>query len=219
MGSTTKILIHYFCNQLTIFLFMKKFLLALALGLSTFIVTQAQEVTTKNILIKQGNTTIVIDQKTQNITLKPERFSIEFLNKPYQDKKELFYSAKALLTDNSQFTNMYESMAFDDIEFFSPGTGFAAPFDQNQFFPNLSEEGHQYLYYASNSDHRINKIGKQKEWDIYQWNLDGVNIDGNEITWKNYRIGELYLYFVVDRNLNDVIDPDEHHLIRITFKK
>lgn len=198
---------------------MNKLFLTLGLSLCTWVVTHAQEVTTKTILVKQGGKTLVIDQKTQNITLKPERFSIEFLNKPYQNKKKLFYAAKALLTDNSQFVNEYESMSFDDIAFFSPGTGFAASFDQNQFFPNLSEEGHQYLYYASNSDHRINKIGTQKEWDIYQWNLDGVNIDGNEITWSNYRIGELYLYFVVDQNLNNTIDPDEHHLIRITFKK
>ncbi|WP_158961201.1 hypothetical protein [Myroides fluvii] len=198
---------------------MKTLLLTLALGLGAFSLTHAQEISTKNILIRQGNTTIEINQKTQNITLKPERFSLEFLNKPYQERQELFYSAKALLTDNSQFSNTYESMSFDDIAFFSPGTGFAATFDENQFFPNLSEDGHQYLYYASNSDHRINKIGKQREWDIYQWNLDGVTIDGNEIAWKNYRIGELYLYFVVDRNLNNSIDSDEHHLIRISFQK
>lgn len=196
---------------------MNKIVLTLGLSLCSWIATQAQEITTKNILVKQGNKTIVIDQKTQNITLKPERFSIEFLNKPYQDKKELFYAAKALLTDNSQFKNTFESMSFDEIEFFSPGTGFAAPFDQNQFFPNLSEEGHQYLYYASNNDHRINKIGTKNEWDIYQWNLDGVNIDGNEIEWATYHIGELYLYFVVDQNLNNTIDPNEHHLIRIIF--
>ncbi|MBB1150870.1 MULTISPECIES: hypothetical protein [unclassified Myroides] len=198
---------------------MNNFFLALCLSLCTWGITLAQEVTPKTIVVKQGEKTLVIDQKTQNITLKPERFSIEFLNKPYQDKKKLFYAAKAMLTDNSQFVNEYESMSFDDISFFSPGTGFAAPFDKNQFFPFLSEEGHQYLYYASNSDHRINKIGKQKEWDIYQWNLDGVTIDGNEIKWEDYRIGELYLYFVVDQNLNNIIDPDEHHLIRITFKK
>lgn len=198
---------------------MNKFLLTLALGFSTFTFVQAQELTTKNILVKQGNTTLVIDQKTQNITLKPERFSLEFLNKPYQDRKELFYAAKVLVTDNSSLKNVYESQSFDDIEFFSPGTGFAATFDQEHIFPYLSEDGHQYLYYASDSDKRINKIGKQKEWEIYQWNLDGVTIDGDEIAWKNYRIGELYLYFVVDRNLNNRIDPDEHHLIRIQFKK
>jgi|GEM_PF-360868 len=198
---------------------MNKFLLALALGFSTFTLVQAQELTTKNILVKQGDTTLVIHQKTQNITLKPERFSLEFLNKPYQDRKELFYAAKVLVTDNSSLENQYESQSFDDIAFFSPGTGFAASFDQEHNFPYLSEDGHQYLYYATDSDKRINKIGQQKEWDIYQWNLDGVNIDGNEITWNNYRIGELYLYVVVDRNLNNRIDPDEHHLIRIHFKK
>lgn len=198
---------------------MNKFLLSLALVLSTFTLVQAQELTTKNIVVKQGNTTYVIDQKTQNIALKPERFSLEFLNKPYQDRKELFYAAKVVVTDNSSFENCYENESFDDIEFFSPGTGFAATFNQQHIFPYLSEEGHQYLYYASDSDKRINKIGKQKEWDIYQWSLDGVTIDGDEIAWKNYRIGELYLYFVVDRNLNNRIDPDEHHLIRIQFKK
>ncbi|MGG5506308.1 MULTISPECIES: hypothetical protein [unclassified Myroides] len=198
---------------------MNKLLLTLGLSLCSWVLTQAQEITTNTILVKQDGKTIVIDQKTQNITLKPTRFSIEFLNKPYQDKKDLFYAAKAMLTDNSQFVNDYELMAFDDIPFFSPGTGFAASFDQNNVFPFLSEEGHQYLYYASNSDHRINKIGKKNEWDIYQWNLDGVTIDGNEIPWSQYRIGELYLYFVVDQNLNNTIDPNEHHLIRITFKK
>lgn len=198
---------------------MNKFFLTLGLSLCSWVLTQAQEITTQNILIKQGNKTIVIDKKTQNITLEPARFSLEFLNKPYEANKDRFYAAKALLTDNSQFVNKYESMSFDDIEFFSPGTGFAASFDQDKNFPFLSEEGHQYLYYASNSDCRINKIGEQKPWHIYQWNLDGVNIDGNDIPWNDYHIGELYLYFVVDRNLNNQIDPDEHHFIRITFKK
>lgn len=198
---------------------MNKLLLTVGFSLCSWVLTHAQEITTNNILVKQDGKTIVIDQKTQDITLKPARFSIEFLNKPYDDKKNLFYAAKAVLTDNSQFVNEYESMSFDDIEFFSPGTGFAASFDQNKVFPNLSEEGHQYLYYASNSDHRINKIGKQNEWDIYQWNLDGVTIDEDEIPWSQYRIGELYIYFVVDQNLNNTIDPNEHHLIRITFKK
>lgn len=198
---------------------MKKFLLILSLSLFSFTSTQAQEITTQNILIKQGGKTINIDQKTQNITLKLEPFSIEFLNKAYQDKKGLFYAAKAMLTDNSQFKNEYESMSFDAIDFFSPGTGFAASFDAQQSFPYLSQEGHQYLYYESSKDRRINKIGTYKEWDIFQWNLAGVTIDGDEITWKQYRIGELYLYFVVDRNLNNIIDPDEHHLIRITFTK
>ncbi|WP_413512627.1 hypothetical protein [Myroides odoratus] len=198
---------------------MKTFFLTLGISLCSLIWAQAQEISTRNILVKQGNQIDVIDQNTQDITLKPTSFSIEFLNKPYQDRKDLFYAAKALLTDNSQFKNDYESASFDNIEFFSPGTGFAAPFDQNQSFPNLSEEGHQYLYFASNSDHRINKIGKQDEWDIYQWTLDGVTIDENEVTWENYHIGELYIYFVVDRNLNNTIDPNEHHLIRIAFKK
>ncbi|MDH6601382.1 hypothetical protein M2306_002076 [Myroides gitamensis] len=66
---------------------MKKLILALALSLGTFTLTQAQEVTTKNILIKQGNTTIVIDQKTQNITLKPERFSLEFFKQTIPRQK------------------------------------------------------------------------------------------------------------------------------------
>ena len=46
----------------------------------------AQEYTTNNLIIKQGNKTYTINEAEQTITLRPEEFSIEYLNKAYQEK-------------------------------------------------------------------------------------------------------------------------------------
>ena len=54
----------------------------------------AQEYTTNNLIIKQGNKTYTINEAEQTITLRPEEFSIEYLNKAYQEKKNLFYSTE-----------------------------------------------------------------------------------------------------------------------------
>lgn len=68
----------------------------------------AQEYTTNNLIIKQGNQTYTINEAEQTITLRNEEFSIEYLNKPYQEKKNLFYAAQALVTDSSADVNFQE---------------------------------------------------------------------------------------------------------------
>ena len=86
----------------------------------------AQEYTTNNIIIKQGNQTFNIDKADQTITLRPEEFSIEYLNKPYQEKKNLFYAAQALVTDSSADVNFQEGIKIESIPYFESGSGFAA---------------------------------------------------------------------------------------------
>ena len=64
-------------------------LLSIFSFLATF--TQAQEYSTNNIVIKQGKQTFNIYNAEQSIKLHPADFSIEYLNKPYQEKKNQFY--------------------------------------------------------------------------------------------------------------------------------
>ncbi|QHC85585.1 hypothetical protein AS589_12710 [Empedobacter brevis] len=50
----------------------------------------AQDYSTHTLVIKQGNQIFNIHETEQTIKLLPEEFSIEYLNKPYQEKKNFF---------------------------------------------------------------------------------------------------------------------------------
>ena len=196
---------------------MKKIILLFTLSIFTNSL-YAQNYTVNNLTIKQGNELFYITDNEQTITLLPEVFSIQFLNKPYQEKRKLFYSARALVTDHKIDIDL-KGQSLEEISYFEPGTGFAAENNLKENYPILSDEGHQYLYYVSNKDKRVENIGKSGEWDIYQWTLGGVYQYDAEMDWKIYDLDEVYILFIVDRNLNGIIDQGEYHNLQIKFKK
>ncbi len=193
---------------------------AIKLFLTLFLLVNtlfAQEYSTENIVIKQGNQIFNIYDSSQTIELKPEKFSIQFLNKPYQEKKELFYAAQVVVSD-SKITDEIEGLEIENIPYFQSGTGFAA--DKTELnYPFLSNEGHQYLYYNSPKDKRIQKVGKSGEWDIYEWNVVGVYENDAEINWSNYNKNEVNLLILIDSNLSGNIQHGELHNVQIKFKK
>ena len=197
---------------------MYKFFLLLLLSCCVFQPLQAQKLKPKNLLITQGEQTYLVHKSTQEITLNREAFSIEYLNKQYGEEKGQFYAAQVLVTeDMSMEENNYQSKSFDEIPFLSLGTGMAAHSNQMQLFPYLTNGGHQYLFYKTPEEFRVKYLGNQGKWLRLQWTLAGVNIDGKEISWKDYPYQQVMIYFVLDHNQNRVLDAKEHHLIRITF--
>jgi len=177
----------------------------------------AQSFTPNQLKIKQGNKIVTINNTDQTISLKREQFSIQFLNQPYQEKKGLFYAARALVTD-SKINLDLERKLIDEIPYFEPGTGFEAEQNQLIHHPILSADGHQYLYYVSNKDKRVEKVGTAATWDIYQWNLEGVNQYDNDMDWNTYDNDEVNILFIVDRNLNGQLEKGEFHNLRIILQ-
>lgn len=196
---------------------MKKITLLVTLFTFTNLL-QAQEYSTDNVVIKQGNQIFNVYDTDQTITLQPETFSIQYLNKPYQEKKNLFYAARALVTDHKIDIEL-EGQSLEEIPYFEPGTGFAIENNLKENYPMLSDEGHQYLYYVSNKDKRVENIGKSGEWDIYEWTLGGIYQYDAEMDWRGYDSDEVNILFIVDRNLNGIIEQGEHHNLQILFKK
>ncbi len=179
----------------------------------------AQEYTTNNLIIKQGNQTFNIDKADQTITLRPEEFSIEYLNKPYQEKKNLFYAAQALVTDSSADVNFQEGIKIESIPYFESGSGFAAEKNQVIYYPFLSYDGHQYLYYVSNNEKRVDKIGTSGNWDIYKWTLKGVYQYDAEMDWNIYDNDQVHIALIIDRNLDEILQKGEFFDVHINFKK
>jgi len=179
----------------------------------------AQEYTTNNLIIKQGNKTFTINEADQTITLRPEEFSIEYLNKPYQEKKNLFYAAQALVTDSSADVNFQEGIKIESIPYFEPGSGFAAEKNQVIYYPFLSYDGHQYLYYVSNNEKRVDKIGTSGNWDIYKWTLKGIYQYDAEMDWNIYDNDQVHIALIIDRNLDGILQKGEFFNIHINFKK
>ena len=192
-------------------------LLSIFSFLATF--TQAQEYSTNNIVIKQGKQTFNIYNAEQSIKLHPADFSIEYLNKHYQEKKNQFYAAQALITDTKADINLQEGIIIDSIPGFEPGSGLAAEKNQIIYFPFLSSEGHQYLYYSSNKDKRVEKSGTSAPWDIYKWTLKGVYQYDSEMDWNIYDNTEVNIILIIDRNLDGILQKGEYFNVRVEFQK
>lgn len=179
----------------------------------------AQEYTTDNIVIKQGNQVFSIYDTKQTITLNPTEFSIEYLNKPYQEKKNLFYAAQALVTDHTVDINLHEGTEIESIPYFEAGTGFAAEENQLLHYPFLSLDGHQYLYYVPNKDKRVEKSGTSGQWDIHKWTLKGVFQYDAEMDWNIYDNNQVHITLIIDRNLDGILQKGEFFTLQIMFEK
>lgn len=178
---------------------------------------QAQKYAPNQLVIKQGENVIRMSSTEKTIELKQEPFTIQFLNKPYQEDLNLFYAAKAFMTTDPIESN-FMGETFDDIPFFSPGTGFAIDLEHYGSFPVLSDEGHQYLYYSSQRNKNIMKVDHMNPWDVYEWTLYGVFKEDENLYWKQSALKTLNILMVIDQNLNEVIDPEESFLLHIHFK-
>lgn len=177
----------------------------------------AQNYSKENVYIKQRNQFFEINQPEQTIKLAAKPFTLQFLNKPYQEKLNLFYAAQILVTDYKIEGNLLDNL-IDEIPFFEPGTGFAAENKVEDNFPILSADGHHYLYYVSKEEKRINKIRTSGEWDVYEWTLNGVFENDKIIHWKDYQPKSVNFMIIVDLNLNGVVDEGEFHNIEIQFQ-
>lgn len=107
----------------------------------------------------------------------------------------------------------------ESIQYFEAGTGFAAEKNQVIYYPILSYDGHQYLYYVSNKEKRVDKIGTSGNWDIYKWTLKGVYQYDAEMDWNIYDNDQVHIALIIDRNLDGILQKDEFFNIHINFKK
>lgn len=178
----------------------------------------AQTCSTDNIVIKQGDKVFDIVNPEQTVTLNRSDFSIEFLNKPYQEKKKQHYAVQAVVTEGQIEADQQEGTVIKAVNFFAPGTGFSTESDQVAYYPFLSYEGHNYLYYTSTKDRRLDKVGTSGTWDIYKWTLKGVYENEQDITWKNYQKSEVFIALVIDRNLDGIMQKGEFFNVKINFK-
>lgn len=179
----------------------------------------AQNYSLNNLFIRQGSRLIEIKQTENIITLHPSDFSIEYLNKPYEEKKGLFYNAQALITGSAVDVSLKDGSEITSIAYFEPGTGFSAEKNEVVNYPLLSSDGHQYLYYISNKDKRIDKIGVIGNWDIYSWTLKGVYQYDAEIDWSDYENDQVHIVFIIDRNLDGLLQSGEYYTLHIQFEK
>ncbi|WP_010249895.1 hypothetical protein [Myroides injenensis] len=197
---------------------MRKIHLLVVLVLLPFFSFAQEQPLDTSLKITQGNKSIILNKKSNKITLKRDTFSIDYLNKSYLVGNGKFRAAQVLVTEDKLATKNYEGISLQDLSFFSPGTGFAPAIDNNKNYPINSTKGHQYLFYASEKDKRVEKVGTSAEWDIYQWTIHGLYQNSELNDWKNLETKQIYIYFFIDYNLNQIIDKGEYHLIRIKFK-
>lgn len=176
---------------------------------------QAQELALGGVAIVQDEKQVVHFRGTSAVELESKPFSIQFVNRKYTDDQP--YAAKVWVS-LEKIKGSLEGKVIDEIPFLSPGTGWATELGDAKHYLQPSKEGHHYLFYENSIERNIQKIGNWDAWDIFEWTIDGIYYKEKEMSFKDAKFKNIYIYVVIDLNLDGEIDAGEHHLFEIRLK-
>lgn len=167
--------------------------------------------------VYQNNKNHPVKKLSKTIKLDKTPFSLRFYNKKYDLENKKFYAAQiAAFMDKSEFDKVNVGLAKTELPCFSPGSGLAA--SRNGKYESLyfDNEGHHYAYYKNSESKRLRLLKNSG-------NLLQLEFDINSMVYNNKRVNitqtdlkEFYLAFVIDKNLNGIIDKGE--LNKLTIK-
>lgn len=176
---------------------------------------QAQELALGGVAVVQDGKQVVHFRGTSIVELESKPFSIQFVNRKYSEDQP--YAAKVWVS-LEKIKGSLEGKVIDDLPFLSPGTGWATEIGDAKHYLQPSNEGHHYLFYETPTERNIQKIGNWDAWDIFEWTIDGIYYKEKELSFKEAKLKNIYIYVVIDLNLDGEIDPSEHHLFEIKLK-
>ncbi len=195
-----------------------KFVLTLILFISTLNVFGQEDLSNK-ISFLQGDNFTQLNEKTGTIFLERKPFSIHFFNKKYDSENSLFYSMKVAVLSNPKDTLIltYEKN-IDKISFFEPGTGMSPGYSNMYDTIFISNEGHHYITYESESDKRAYRISEKNNKLELEWKILAVNYKEKYLLFNELKLSTLYFVLLNDKNLNGTIDKDELNIVIAKFK-
>lgn len=177
------------------------------------------------IYIYQNSKERKIDKKLETIDLEKKPFSIRCYNKTYNLNTHNSTQIAVFLTDN-EFNKIKTGASIKNTPCFSPGTGYAMYNDGSDkyfLFETDSSDGHHYLYYENVNSRRLNLIEDlgdvlKLEFEVNQFLIRNPDNTITETPIYNTNINKFFLAILIDRNLNDTIDINELHKLKINFK-
>lgn len=176
----------------------------------------AQTIDTTLVEFVQGDKVYSITTDAATITLEKKPFSVRFYNRKYDEANEKFYAAQIAVL-NKEDKAIQAGQATDGISYFSPGTGNAMSENDYDFF-FIDDDGHNYMFYATEQDRRLHFLSGHGDWLKLEWRIDGYFDDSKDEKLENLKYDQLFFIFLFDRNLNEKIDEGELKKVVVSFK-
>lgn len=192
------------------------------LGLSTFILlftSFSHPGDQPDFQVIQKNRIMNLENTETSIQLKKNEFELIFRQKEYNPDKQEFYSTQVAFTlEKKDLSKIREGVSTSEIEFFSPGTGFATSGHYRSSFINSGETvGHHYFIYQKSGEQRANLVKEKDGMLVLKHKVNTFVKDSKSIKIKKVNFPELYMVLFSDRNLNQVMDKGEYRIVTIKF--
>ena len=181
---------------------------------------EGQALINNNVTFIQGDSVYLVSADRDTIEIDRKPFSIRYFGKRYNPEQKQFYVAQIAVLDNRKDIGVLTvDMSTENTTYFELGTGMAPGYNGKYDTLAVSELGHHYLLYESESDRRVDLISKKANILELQWNVSGVNFRQNkDLSFSQMKKSTLYFVILLDRNMDGIIDEGELKVVTVNFK-
>lgn len=175
--------------------------------------------TTTDLVVFQEGKEIVVHKPVETVKIDKKVFSLRFYNERYDPENKKMHSAHiAAFKDTLQLDKVNVGMAISDVPYFSGGTGMAANTYNGYDKLRLRNDAHHYTYYTNEDDKRLNLLEDNGELLRLEFEVPALYYDDWKFKMSDPQLKTFYIAFLIDRNLNGIIDKGELKKLTLKFK-
>lgn len=170
-----------------------------------------------NINIIQGEKVFELKPGNHSILLKKKPFVIRTNVKKYKANSKQF-NAIQLSVRHTNEGMCQAGQIISDIPYFAPGTGMAT--EEKDAYPYLfvNNEAHHYFSFQNKHKKRVKFVNKKDGFVTVEIVVAGFHENAQDIQIEDFKRQELFLDFLINKNLDLRIDPDELTQIHLRFQ-
>ena len=177
------------------------------------------ESNTTRLTVFQNGKIVKVNKVSETIEIDRAPFSLRFYNKKYDSKNKKFHSAQiAAFLEKSDFDNINTGMAKNDLSCFELGSGMAP--NQSGKYESLifNTNGHHYTTYENTDSKRLNLLKESNGLIKLEFEINALYYDHKDLKMSETKLKEFYIAFLIDKNLNGIIDEGELNKLTVKLK-
>ena len=177
------------------------------------------KMTTTDLIVFQDGKEIVVHKPIETVKIGKKEFSLRFYNKRYDPENKILHTARiAAFKDPLQLDKVNVGMSMSDVPYFSGGTGLAANSNIGYDKLRLRNDAHHYTYYTNEDRKRLDLLEENGELLKLEFDIPALYYNDTDYKMSDPQLKAFYIAFLIDRNLNGIIDKGELKKLTLKFK-
>lgn len=169
--------------------------------------------------IKQRGKEFSINTKELTVALVKDKFTLTFDLERDDDVAQRYYAARLIADVDPDIFNQFETgKSFEEIPALALGTSMAGPKDAPYECIFFDDQAHHYIFYNNEEERRANLISKENGLLQLSFDIENYCMHDLEVNIKNSNFEQIFLVFLIDKNLNETIDEGEYVELEVNFK-